>query len=827
MNLILSKLDYLSMNPVYGFDLAPEVLQQINMTIDDYYQAVMFQAQRIIDTYLQNYLLKRNWDISTLDWKLQEQIKKILFMECEYLHQNQLFFKKTNDITYSTAGQQTFTFNTNLSDGAILEMIPDYIMKEIKNTGILAFASSYQDLGTRLSQAENQFSDGFFVPDVAWSSKADNLVSLNGEIVSISQALNSLNSSSVNSNSPSYQNLLNLAQNFTISTNRITLLKLASSSNFYPNKLANDYAQIQDLQNLWNGTNQLIQNAIQDIQNNSEAITSLSQDKVSSSDLQSYLDGKANTNFNNVNLGERNQIQYLQVNYDGTITFENALGNLSPKPWNPTTNYVAGDATWIQDLNKARIFLAKDVIGNINKNPLVESDYWIEYETVIDLTPYITSTTANATFFKNIGGAISGNVDMQNNQINNVANLLEKSAISDSTISTDTLWSSSQIISQINNTSLILNKTDPQVVNGQVSFNETIQANKSFGVYNQTSGGIFTATENGDINLELNNEGANFTINGNAITTDYSNFAKLDANNNFELTQAFAEANFNNLNSTSATINNANFMNLTVSENVSINSLNAAVLQIQNKAVATEELVNNSIQEVYNNLSQYNITTWEGIWNSTTSYKLAALVSYNNLIWISNENDNLNNQPSESSTAWTLFSGNINVNLDNYYNKAEVDNLIANTTQQLQNSINQLQTTINQIQANKQYFVRAYYIGATIYFHVVDKDNNNVNCSLMYFKWNSQNGYMDSGTSYDTRNNVYNEARNTSLMSINYPARNNYYSSYEYILGVFKATINGIGYYATLQNFWTPYNNRAVISNETVCFNLPLIKDWR
>ncbi len=87
-------------------------------------------------------------------------------MQFEYMDQNQIWLEKSNDISYSTAGQQTFTFNTNLDESDPYKLIPKNIKLMIKNTGLMNNIVGTERDDIARSQYENEFADGYFVPEV-------------------------------------------------------------------------------------------------------------------------------------------------------------------------------------------------------------------------------------------------------------------------------------------------------------------------------------------------------------------------------------------------------------------------------------------------------------------------------------------------------------------------------------------------------------------------------------------------------------------------------------------------------------------------------------
>lgn len=524
MLLILTKNDYLGMNPVYGFELPNYLSKILNMSEDDYYQAAMQQTQRIINAYMQDFLLLNKWSIENLDETLQEQIKQILFLEFEYLHQNQMFFKKSEDITYSNSGQQTFTFNANLSESDNPDLIPDYVVKIIKNTGILNFADSYSQIERESVLADNEFIDGVFVNEVAWSDKADNNISVGGENLTVSQAINNNFKNSVKIDNVEFVKSVNLNKILRDDNIRLNSNKLLSSNQFYQNKNPNDYAQITDLQNLWTGSNALIEQNSQDIQNNAAEIQNLKDNAIDNSTIQNYLGNKADKNFSNVQLAPRAKVQNIQVNYDGRLVFEQAVGNIAPRPWRDDVEYQPADTCWVEIDSVAKIFLATEKEKNINQNPLTSTGYWIPYTADFDLSGYLSEENANNWFLKLSGGNMNGNIDMQGNQLINASNVLETDSIADNQVSSTTLWSSEKTDSEIKTKTLLLNSENVQNLTGAVNFEKTPHFHNGIGIYNGAYGGTIKADENGNINIDLVSNNGNLLVNGELIKTDLTDY---------------------------------------------------------------------------------------------------------------------------------------------------------------------------------------------------------------------------------------------------------------------------------------------------------------
>lgn len=155
-------------------------------------------------------------------------------------------------------------------------------------------------------------------------------------------------------------------------------------------------------------------------------------------------------------------------------------------------------------------------------------------------------------------------------------------------------------------------------------------------------------------------------------------------------------------------------------------------------------------------------------------------------------------------------------------NKKYVDNYYF----ELLDKINDLESEIIELKkviGTPTYYFRVSYSGANITFRFCDQAGKDITTESMGVRWNFQNGYTDRGDGFNSKNNEVKTAQNTSTLTISYPARNDYYAAYEYILCLIEARVNNMTYYSTFENFWTPHNGRAQIPGKTVCFNLPAL----
>lgn len=424
MNLILSKTEYLNKKPVYGLELPEYLSQVLGMSTDEYFTAGMLQTQRFINAYLKNFLQKANWDVSIFDAKTQETIKEILFLEFQFLHENQIWFSKVNDVQYSTAGQQTFTFNSSVDYKE--ELIPDVVKKMISNSGLLVYATNFLEEASRVVNQDNRFRDGYLVPNVDWNSKCNNIINFNGGTSTVESAISSVKNNSVQTDNPNYRHAITITSHLTENGERLQSQdKILSSQNFYQNKQNNDYAQIKDVRDTWDGANSRIALNSQKIQQNQDSINNLTTTKLNISDANNTFNTKANLDLKNVQMDHRAAPQFLKVNEEGQLTFANAATDLIPVRWNPDTLFTEGDAVYFNLNNNYKIYIATDAPNNRNQQPSNNLNYWVPYEFSINLENFYTKNQTDTKFLnKENGGTMSADIDMANNRITNVANLV-------------------------------------------------------------------------------------------------------------------------------------------------------------------------------------------------------------------------------------------------------------------------------------------------------------------------------------------------------------------------------------------------------------------
>ena len=452
--LMLTLEEYNGFNPVYPLEVPKYLASEIGLSLEDYYTRAMSATQRLINSYMQNVLANNDWDVNKFDVKLREQIQYILFKEMEYLHQNQIFFKKSNSISYSTSGQQTFTFSPD-ADDLNESHIPQYVKMEIINTNLIKRATAANIEQYDYEQKNNEFKDKVLVPDVAWSDKADNQAAINGKTDSLENFIKYLYSTYVSIDSSDYQKLLTLADIFALNESSVLTRRKLTSNTYFTNKNENDFAQIKDLIETFYVSNNAISAALSQIGELSNNVNYLQDTKLDKTEFTTQVNNKANLDFSNVNLGTQNIPKFIQVSTNGEIMLKDTSGSLNPIIWTPEYDFIPGDfasvvvdPTRSGDNPKVRIFCALE--ANINKNPLTNPKLWAEYEINYEVIDSITKKEANRLFVRKENGELLSDLEANGFNINNPGNLITKEDLADDLIAKDKLWSSSKIVEYVN-----------------------------------------------------------------------------------------------------------------------------------------------------------------------------------------------------------------------------------------------------------------------------------------------------------------------------------------------------------------------------------------
>lgn len=453
MNLLITYETFINSEngQVYPLELPNYFVITGSLTIEQYYQKVMLNCQIIINNYCQNVLSKAQWNLDSFSNLTKESVTQILIAEFIYLHENQLFFKKTNDVQYSTAGQQTFTFSPEIDKSASY-FIPENVKKMIENAGILNFSSSILNQGFNASQLANEFLDGVMVTDVRWDSKANSSFVLNGNNQDVIEYLLFLSTDYISKNNTQWLQLIQNANLFSLVQNKINSIYILTAPNIYPNKTANDYAQVDDIIKTYNVINENVQNNTNDITNLTSIVENLESNKVSNLQLNNSLTTKANINLGNVAVGTYPVARSVIVDTNGNIQFSTSGGAIFDiTQWSDVVTYVAGRMVFVYGTTPTFIWIATNKAGNKNKDPFTENTFWQKSNLNIDLTNYYTKNETNINFLNKTGNiaTMATSIDMSGYTINNASNLLDDSIINDSIISDVNIWTSQQTNNEI------------------------------------------------------------------------------------------------------------------------------------------------------------------------------------------------------------------------------------------------------------------------------------------------------------------------------------------------------------------------------------------
>ena len=121
---------------------------------------------------------------------------------------------------------------------------------------------------------------------------------------------------------------------------------------------------------------------------------------------------------------------------------------------------------------------------------------------------------------------------------------------------------------------------------------------------------------------------------------------------------------------------------------VNVRHLNNTITPIDNKLTNTTDLLNQTIER----LRTLKPFQYVGQYQAGTTYNINQVVSFNNNLYLSTEDNNTTQPPTDK---WLLLNEDLlNIDLTDYYTKLEVDGIKNN----LQNSINTNQTNITNLQ---------------------------------------------------------------------------------------------------------------------------------
>lgn len=121
--------------------------------------------------------------------------------------------------------------------------------------------------------------------------------------------------------------------------------------------------------------------------------------------------------------------------------------------------------------------------------------------------------------------------------------------------------------------------------------------------------------------------------------------------------------------------------------------------------------VDNKVQTLRNEVNGLNNIKFAGTWNSTTNYVVGDTVEWDNHLWLARV-PNTNSEPTLGNNNWFVYGqGTLEVNLENYYTKAQVDtttNQLASDINTTNSNVRTLQSAVNQ-KADYNYVTNNYY----------------------------------------------------------------------------------------------------------------------
>lgn len=208
-----------------------------------------------------------------------------------------------------------------------------------------------------------------------------------------------------------------------------------------------------------------------------------------------------------------------------------------------------------------------------------------------------------------------------------------------------------------------------------------------------------------NINQEQITQNTNISNNENEISA----LKAKDTEQNNRLTQLEQETedNFNEISSikTKDQQQDNSIQNNTNNINANTNSINTLNQQVANNK--------NLLDQTIDGLRALKPFEYVGEYQNGTSYKINQLVSYNNNLYLSKE-DNNTTQP--TSDKWLLINKEtVSVDLSNYYNKLEVDQIKTTLENNITNNTNSITTNTTNITAltNRTNTIEQNYVSKT------------------------------------------------------------------------------------------------------------------
>lgn len=369
-------------------------------------------------------------------------------------------------------------------------------------------------------------------------------------------------------------------------------------------------------------------------------------------------------------------------------------------------------------IQKKQLIESLDTFGNLNNWGDVLKDN-------VKRALNLSDVSANQTSYVPIDGA---NKDPYS--VNDVDNRREQSETTDvSRLATDYLTFYKKI--RWNIASIELNKIYADYI-------------KLFKIYYQydsngltVNGNVYDQVQQNSKNIEMLAEELDNT--NHQVGTNTSNIV-LNANN-IQTNLSSINQNKNDLNDLSTKVDNnvleltnkitANTTNIT-NNTQSIAAINTNLNNYYQKSESdnrfgtlTQQQTNtqniqtnqNNIAQITHSLQSANFVLYKGVYSSTTTYNLADAVTFNNNWYVSNQANNLNHTPQNTSDAyWELLTTPPSVNLANYYTIPQADAKFATiqTTNDLSGRIGQLNSIVQNDYLEKTIINTLFPVGSNV-----------------------------------------------------------------------------------------------------------------
>lgn len=247
------------------------------------------------------------------------------------------------------------------------------------------------------------------------------------------------------------------------------------------------------------------------------------------------------------------------------------------------------------------------------------------------------------------------------------------------------------------------------------SYGLTVNGNIYDSVQQNTKNIEMLAEELDNTNHQVGTNTSNIVLNANNIQ---ANLSSINQNKN-DLVAISAKVDNNTANistNTQAIANiNTNLADNYYQKSESDNRFGTLTQQQTNtQNIQTNQ---NNIQQITNSLQSANFVLYKGVYSSTTTYNLADAVTYNNNWYVSNQANNLNHTPQNTSDAyWELLTTPPSVNLANYYTKPESDAKFATITitNDLSGRIGQINSVLQTTYLEKTIINTLFPVGSNV-----------------------------------------------------------------------------------------------------------------